>query len=75
MKVVDDSNLPRRIPWRDFMDGRTYAVDTVSEYQKTPRQFRQALSVWAHRHGRTSTSQVSGNTVTFRMELIKKEES
>lgn len=70
MEVVDDKELPRRIPWNVFMDGRTYRVHPGKEYQKTTRQFAAALSTWARRHDCSSTYSVTGEYITFRMEPL-----
>jgi hypothetical protein len=73
MRVIDDAELPRRIPWETFQNGETWEVTPVIEFQKTPRQFCAALSIWARRHGRRSTWKTEGDTVTFRMELLREE--
>lgn len=70
MEIVADTELPRRIPWRVFMDGKTYRLNPMSEYQKTPRQFAVALSTWARRHECSSTWEVTGGIITFRMEPL-----
>jgi len=70
MEVIDDRELPRRIPWRVFMDGRTYRVNTMDEYQKSPRQFAVGLSTWARRHDCSSTWDINGELITFRMEPL-----
>lgn len=57
--VTTGIGLPRRVPWADYADGRTWELIEGTDFDQDPEHARRAAIMWALRRGRSVRTSVS----------------